>query len=105
LLQVLSVFAMERPVDLNGESIRDEKVRVLKCIPPIKNEDVLLGQYDRSVDGTKPSYLDDKTVPNGSKAATFSACVLYIQNERWADVPFVIKAGKALNETKSEIRV
>ncbi|KAI3650266.1 hypothetical protein MP228_004853 [Amoeboaphelidium protococcarum] len=105
LLQVLSVVAMGRPVDLNGESIRDEKVRVLKSIPPIRIEDCVLGQYVKSADGSKPGYQDDKTVPDGSKCPTYAAVVMYVQNDTWADVPFIVKAGKALNETKSEVRI
>lgn len=46
----------------------------------------------------QPGYLDDPTVPAGSKTPTFAACTLFIDNERWAGVPFVLKAGKALNE-------
>jgi glucose-6-phosphate 1-dehydrogenase len=54
----------------------------------------LLGQYVASEDGSKPGYLDDKTVPRGSNTPTYAACVLYIENERWAGVPWILKAGK-----------
>lgn len=105
LLQVLSLIAMERPVSLSPEDIRDEKVKVLKAIPPIVKENAVLGQYDKSEDGTKPSYLDDKTVDPNSKCATFAALQLDIHNERWEGVPFILKAGKALNEGKVEVRI
>jgi len=105
LLQILSIVAMERPLSLSAEDVRDEKVRVLRCIPPVKLEDTLLGQYTKSEDGSKPGYLDDKTVPPGSTCPSFAACTLWINNERWEGVPFILKCGKALNEQKTEIRV
>ncbi|RXK35070.1 glucose-6-phosphate dehydrogenase [Tremella mesenterica] len=103
LLQTLSVLTMERPVSFSAEDIRDEKVKVLKCIPPIERKDVLLGQYV-AADG-KPGYLEDDTVPKGSNSPTFAAMTLWVNNGRWEGVPFIMKAGKALNESKVEIRV
>jgi len=103
LTQVLSILTMERPVSFAAEDIRDEKVKLLRAIPPIEKEDVLLGQYVAAND--KPGYLDDSTVPKGSKCPTFAACTLWIHNPRWEGVPFILKAGKALNEAKAEIRI
>ncbi|CAE6509580.1 unnamed protein product [Rhizoctonia solani] len=103
LLQVLSILTMERPVSFSSEDIRDEKVKVLRAIPPIAKEDVLLGQYV-AADG-KPGYLDDDTVPKNSVCPTFAALTLWIHNPRWEGVPFILKAGKALNEAKVEIRI
>ncbi|RSH88803.1 Glucose-6-phosphate 1-dehydrogenase [Saitozyma podzolica] len=103
LMQTLSVLAMERPVSFSAEDIRDEKVKVLRCIPPIDKKDVLLGQYVAT--GDKPGYLDDDTVPKGSHCPTFAAMVLWVNNPRWEGVPFIMKAGKALNESKVEVRV
>jgi glucose-6-phosphate 1-dehydrogenase len=99
----------------------------LRCIRPVELEDTLLGQYTKSEDDSKPGYLDDKTVPPGSLCPTFAACTLWINNERWEGVPFILKCGKgnsnsiryhkivytylfvfkylALNEQKTEIRV
>lgn len=105
LLQVLSLIAMERPVSFDSEDIRDEKVKVLKAIAPIELKDVVLGQYDKSVDGTKPAYTDDSTVKPDSRAVTFAAMELNIHNERWEGVPFILRAGKALDEAKVEIRI
>lgn len=105
LLQVLSLIAMERPVSFDSEDIRDEKVKVLKAIAPIEMENVILGQYDKSIDGTKPAYIDDATVPKDSRAVTFAAISLAIHNERWEGVPFILRAGKALDEAKVEIRI
>ncbi|KAG0023636.1 Glucose-6-phosphate 1-dehydrogenase [Podila clonocystis] len=105
LLQILTLIAMESPVSLGAEDVRDEKVKVLRFIPPIAKEDVLLGQYTKSADGKEPGYLDDKTVPAGSKTPTYAAATLYIHNERWSGVPFMLKCGKALDQQKTEIRI
>ncbi|KAI1311405.1 glucose-6-phosphate 1-dehydrogenase [Xylaria venustula] len=105
LLQVLTLLAMERPISFSSEDIRDEKVRVLRGIPAIEPKNVIIGQYGKSLDGTKPSYKEDDTVPKDSRCPTFCALVAYIKNERWDGVPFIMKAGKALNEQKTEIRI
>ncbi|KIK56297.1 hypothetical protein GYMLUDRAFT_76215 [Collybiopsis luxurians FD-317 M1] len=97
LCQVLSVLTMERPVNLSPSDIIDEKVKLLRSIPPIEREDVLLGQYI--------GYLDEDNVPNDSTTATYAATVLWINNPRWENVPFILKAGKALNEDNVEIRM
>ncbi|KAI9483217.1 MAG: glucose-6-phosphate dehydrogenase [Benjaminiella poitrasii] len=104
LLQVLTLIAMERPISTDAESIRDEKVKVLKCIQPIAIEDTLLGQYVGADD--KPGYLEDETLKNKeSLTPTFAAVACWINNERWEGVPFILKAGKALNEAKVEVRI
>ncbi|OXG83650.1 glucose-6-phosphate dehydrogenase [Cryptococcus neoformans D17-1] len=103
LMQALSILAMERPVSFSAEDIRDEKVKVLRCIPAIDRKDVLFGQYVAA--GDKPGYLEDDTVPKDSICPTFAAMTLWINNPRWEGVPFIMKAGKALNEAKVEIRV
>ncbi|CAD7703420.1 unnamed protein product [Ostreobium quekettii] len=103
LIQLLALVAMEKPVSLHPDDIRDEKTRVLRCIAPATVEDTVLGQYVAT--GDEPGYLDDPTVPPGSKTPTFAACTLYVRNDRWYGVPFVLKAGKALNERKAEVRI
>merc|ERR1712029_1288157 len=103
LLQVLSILTMERPVSFSSEDIRDEKVKVLRYIPPITKEDVIIGQY--AATGDKPGYKDDDTVPKDSVSPTFAAIVMHINSPRWEGVPFIMKAGKALNEQKTEIRI
>ena len=105
LLQVMSLVAMETPVSLDAESVRDEKVKVLRCVRPIELDDVVLGQYGANVAHTKPAYTHDPGVPDDSTTPTFATCVMYVNNPRWTGVPFVLKAGKALNERKAEIRV
>lgn len=109
LLQVMSLIAMEPPVKVTGPGssryVRDEKVKVLNCIEPIKLEDCVLGQYLAAPDGSEVAYTEDPTVPDDSVTPTFATIVLWIKNPRWDGVPFIIKAGKALNERKGEIRV
>ncbi|KAI1305548.1 Glucose-6-phosphate 1-dehydrogenase [Mortierella claussenii] len=105
LFQILSLIAMETPASSNAEDIRNAKVDVLRQIPEIVESEVLLGQYGKSEDGTQPSYLDDDTVPKGSKTATFAAAAFHINNPRWEGVPFVLKCGKALDQQKVEIRI
>lgn len=97
LLQVLCLVAMEKPVSLKPEHIRDEKVKVLQSVLPITDDEVVLGQYE--------GYTDDPTVPDLSNTPTFASMILRIHNERWEGVPFILKAGKALNSRKAEIRI
>ncbi|KAJ8554487.1 hypothetical protein K7X08_025165 [Anisodus acutangulus] len=107
LLQILALFAMETPVSMDAEDIRNEKVKVLRSMRPLQLEDVVLGQYKGHNKGSKlyPAYTDDPTVPNGSITPTFSAAALFIDNARWDGVPFLMKAGKALHTKRAEIRV
>jgi glucose-6-phosphate 1-dehydrogenase len=105
LFQILTLVAMERPVSLDAEDIRNEKVKVLRCIKPLTADKVLLGQYGKSADGKEDGYLDDPTVPKDSVTPTFAAAVFNIANERWDGVPFIVKCGKAMNEKKTEIRI
>ncbi len=104
LSQVLSLLAMERPKSFSAEDIRNEKVNVLKYVAPIAEKDVLIGQYTGNKEG-KPGYKDDDTVPKDSNCPTFAALTLWINSPRWEGVPFILKAGKALDEGKVEIRV
>ncbi|XP_051122672.1 glucose-6-phosphate 1-dehydrogenase 2, chloroplastic isoform X2 [Andrographis paniculata] len=107
LLQILALFAMETPVSLDGEDIRNEKVKVLRSMRPLHIDDVVIGQYKSHTKGgvSYPGYTDDKTVPKGSLTPTFAAAALFIDNPRWDGVPFLMKAGKALDDRRAEIRV
>jgi len=107
LLQVLALFAMEQPVSLDAEDVRNEKVKLLRSIRPISIDDVVIGQYKGHESGGKkyPSYLDDATVPKGSLCPTFAALAFFIDNSRWDGVPFLMKAGKALDRRYAEIRI
>mmetsp|Transcript_148141 Transcript_148141/g.258485 ORF Transcript_148141/g.258485 Transcript_148141/m.258485 type:complete len:693 (+) Transcript_148141:100-2178(+) len=110
LMQVLSIVAMEPPPRVQGEEagtfVRDAKNNVLRCIAPIDLNEVVIGQYV-GADG-KPGYLEDDSIKDKEKATyvpTFAAVVLRINNPRWHGVPFVLKAGKALNERKVDVRI
>uniref|UniRef100_A0A3P8ZU45 Glucose-6-phosphate 1-dehydrogenase n=1 Tax=Esox lucius TaxID=8010 RepID=A0A3P8ZU45_ESOLU len=108
LLQMLSLVAMEKPASTSPDDVRDEKVKVLKCIAPVSPSDVVLGQYTGDPEGEAHAtlgYQDDPTVPKGSRTPTFAIAVLYVRNERWDGVPFILRCGKALNERKAEVRL
>lgn len=104
LLQMLALLAMEPPVSLAAEDIRDEKVKLLRAMEPLSASDFVTGQYAARDKHTK-SYLEDDGVPEDSKTPTFAACVMHINNARWDGVPFLMRAGKALDERKTEIRI
>ena len=107
LLQIVALFAMEPPVSLSAEDVRNEKVKVLRSMQNLSIDDVVIGQYkSRTVGGRHyPGYLDDPTVPDDSITPTFAAVALHINNARWDGVPFLMKAGKALDRRLAEIRV
>lgn len=105
LLQILALVAAEAPVSLESDDIRDEKVKAVRSIRPINLADCVLGQYGKSADGKQPAYLDDSTVPAGSVTPTFACIKFFIDNPRWDGVPFFMKAGKALDNKKTEIRI
>jgi glucose-6-phosphate 1-dehydrogenase len=97
LFQVLANLAMEPPPRTDSESIRDEKVKVLKAIPPLENKNVVRGQFR--------GYRNEKGVAQDSKMETFAALQLEIDSWRWKGVPFYIRAGKCLPVTCAEIVV
>jgi glucose-6-phosphate 1-dehydrogenase len=95
LFQVLSNLAMEPPVRLDSESIRDEKAKVLKAIPPLDPNHVVRGQFR--------GYRQEKGVASDSKVETFVALRLEVDSWRWKGVPFYIRAGKNLPVTVTEV--
>ena len=97
LLQVTAILAMDGPVGQDIEEIRDEKARVLKAIKPLDPRRVVRGQYR--------GYRDEPGVSPTSTVETFAAVQLRIDTWRWADVPFVIRAGKRLASTVTEVIV
>jgi len=105
LLQILSLVAMEAPVSLSAEDVRDEKVKLLRFIRPIVKEDIVIGQYMADPKGSEGGYREDPTVPKDSRTPTYACAVLWIDNERWSGCPFILKCGKALNERKADIRI
>lgn len=107
LLQILALTAMEPPVSLESRDIRDEKVKVLRCIPPVGLEDLAVGQYTRadSKGAERPGYAEEEGVPRDSRTPTYAAAVLAVRNRRWDGVPFLLRAGKGLNARMTEIRI
>jgi glucose-6-phosphate 1-dehydrogenase len=95
LFQILSNLAMEPPVRLDSETVRDEKVKVLKAIPAVEVKDVVRGQFR--------GYQQEKGVAAGSGTETFAALQLEIDSWRWKDVRFYIRAGKNLPVTCTEV--
>jgi glucose-6-phosphate 1-dehydrogenase len=97
LFQVMAYLAMEPPVRTDSESVRDEKVKVLKAIPPLEAKDVVRGQF--------LGYRKEPGVAPDSKVETFAALKLEIDSWRWRGVPFYIRAGKCLPVTCTEVVV
>jgi len=95
LFQVLSNLAMEPPVRSDSESIRDEKVKVLKAVPPIEEKNLVRGQFC--------GYRNENGVAKDSQTETFAAVKLEVNSWRWKGVPFYIRAGKCLPTTCTEI--
>jgi glucose-6-phosphate 1-dehydrogenase len=95
LFQVLCNLTMEPPPRADSESVRDEKVKVLKAIPALEEKNVIRGQFR--------GYLDEKGVAPDSKVETFAALRLELTSWRWQGVPFYIRAGKNLPVTCTEI--
>ena len=94
LLQVVAFLAMEPPVAAHADALRDEKARLLRAMRPLRQRDIVLGQYE--------GYLDEPGVAPESSAETFAALRLEIESWRWAGVPFFVRAGKALAKTALE---
>jgi glucose-6-phosphate 1-dehydrogenase len=109
ILSVLSLVAMEPPASISGDSVRNEKVKVLEAIRPMQPEEVLVntvrGQYGAgAIDGVSvPAYRNEPDVDPSSNTETFVAMKLMVENWRWADVPFYIRSGKRLAEHTTQI--
>ena len=97
LLQVVAFLAMEPPTNMYPESLRDERVKVFRTIPPIKVTDAVRGQF--------AGYTREPGVAPDSKVETFGALRLEVDSWRWAGVPFLIRAGKRLPVTSTEVLV
>ncbi len=111
MMQLLSLVAMEPPVDLKANSIRDEKVKVLSAIRYFSPEDierfVVRGQYGKGlISGQEVvGYRDEQNVDKNSVVETYVAMRLFIDNWRWKDVPFYLRCGKRLPKRATEIAV
>lgn len=106
LLQILALLTMEQPQRFDAGAIRDQKVRLLRCVSAPTTRDAVVGQYV-GVSGVSEhrSYLEEPGVPEGSRTPTYASVLLRIANPRWRGVPFLIEAGKALDRHINEVRV
>jgi glucose-6-phosphate 1-dehydrogenase len=111
LLQVLALVAMEPPVSLEAEAVRDEKVKLLKSIRPFETaqvaSSVVRGQYAAGeMDGAKvPGYRQEPKVKPDSNTETYVALRLLVDNWRWSGVPFYLRTGKRMPASTSEVRI
>jgi glucose-6-phosphate 1-dehydrogenase len=99
LMQLFTLTAMECPARFDADAVRDEKVKVLRCVRPLNRDEIarwtLRGQYD--------GYRDEPGVSPGSRTATFGAITLHVDNWRWQGVPFYLRSGKAMSCRTTQI--
>ncbi len=107
LLQLLALTAMEPPIDFTAESVRNEKVKVLRALHTPGPKSVVRGQYGRGfVEGVEvPAYREEEGVARDSMTETFVAAKLYVDNWRWADTPFYVRMGKRLARRETTIAI
>ena len=109
LLQLLCIVAMEPPVSLDPDAVRDEKLKVLRSLRPMAVADVardtVRGQYTAGASGGEVAqgYLQEDNIPEGSTTETFVALKAHVNNWRWANVPFFLRTGKRMAARQSEI--
>jgi len=95
MLQLVGEVAMEPPAGRDAESVRDEKIKVLRMIPPLTKDDVVRGQFN--------GYHNEPGVAADSTVETFAACRFFVNSWRWAGVPFYVRVGKKLPVTSTEV--
>jgi len=109
LLQLLCIVAMEPPISLDADDVRDEKLKVLRSLKKMDladiKRDTVRGQYaaGASEGAAAKGYLEEDNVPPDSRTETFVALRAHINNARWANVPFFLRTGKRLQKRQSEI--
>ncbi len=111
MLQLLALTAMEAPVAFNADAVRDEKVKVLRALRPYHGRDAVLNtfraQYTSGTENGKrvPGYKDEGGVASDSLTETYMAARLYVDNWRWAGVPFYLRSGKRMPTRVTEIAI
>jgi glucose-6-phosphate 1-dehydrogenase len=107
LLQLVALTAMEPPADFTADSVRNEKVKVLRGIRTPGPSDVVRGQYGRGfIEGEEVlGYHEEPGVAGDSTTETYVAAKLYVENWRWADTPFYVRAGKRLPRRETTIAI
>ena len=111
LMQLLCLTAMEPPISLAADAVRDEKVKVLRSLRPMElrnvQENVIRGQYGRGYVRADevPAYREEPDVAEGSRVETYLAMRVFVDNWRWGGVPFYVRAGKRLARRVTEIAI
>jgi glucose-6-phosphate 1-dehydrogenase len=107
LLQLLAITAMEPPIDFTADSVRNEKVKVLRALHTPGPKSVVRGQYGRGyVEGEEVAgYREEEGVDPQSMTETYVAAKLYVDNWRWADTPFYVRMGKRLPRRETTIAI
>src|SRR5579859_4986276 len=107
LLQLLALTAMEPPIDFTAESVRNEKVKVLRALHTPGPRSVVRGQYGRGfIEGEEvPAYREEQGVAPDSMTETYVAAKLFVDNWRWADTPFYVRMGKRLARRETTIAI
>jgi glucose-6-phosphate 1-dehydrogenase len=111
VLQLIALTAMEAPVAFNADAVRDEKVKVFRALRPLQGRDAILNtyraQYASGSDGRQrvPGYKDESGVSPTSTTETYMATRLFVDNWRWAGVPFYVRSGKRLCTRVTEIAI
>ena len=111
ILQLVTLTAMEAPVAFNADAVRDEKVKVLKALRPLRDHEAIINTFRAQyvsgvIEGKRvPGYKDENGVPPDSITETFLAARLFVDNWRWAGVPFYIRSGKRLPARLTEVAI
>ncbi|MBB3261859.1 glucose-6-phosphate 1-dehydrogenase [Paraburkholderia bannensis] len=103
LFQLLGMIAMEPPNSFDAEAVRDKKAEIFDALKPLTPQDVVFGQYEQGPQGV--AYRDEPNVAKDSSTETYAAARVYIDNWRWAGVPFYLRTGKRLSARRTEISV
>jgi glucose-6-phosphate 1-dehydrogenase len=107
LLQLVALTAMEPPIDFTADSVRNEKVKVLRSMHTPGPKNVIRGQYGRGfIEGQEvPGYREEDGIARDSATETYVAAKLYVDNWRWADTPFYVRVGKRLARRETTIAI
>jgi glucose-6-phosphate 1-dehydrogenase len=103
LFQLLGMVAMEPPNSFDAETVRDKKAEIMDAIQPLRPQDVALGQYEKSA--SMAGYRQEPDVAPDSHTETYAAARVFVENWRWAGVPFYLRTGKRMTSRRTEISV
>jgi len=103
LFQLLCVVAMEPPNSFSAEAVRDKKAEIVEAVRALKPSDVVLGQYEKS--DTLAGYREEANVAPDSQTETYAAARVFVDNWRWAGVPFYLRTGKRMTARRTEISI